>query len=142
MLAKLDLFCWIFVCSLKWPLNTLWLKKWFLSLWQPRSTQRLNSKILNFSNNHFGHLTSSKSRILWSCCCILIEIDFKPYFLCYEYGMKVAQCSNLIKSFLELITNFEILNFICKIEILKLKTSRKCRICSLDLSDLPFWPNF
>ena len=28
------------------------------ALWQPRSAPRLNSKILNLSNNHFGHLTS------------------------------------------------------------------------------------
>ena len=27
-------------------------------LWLPCSALRLNSKILNFSNNHFGHLTS------------------------------------------------------------------------------------
>ena len=29
-------------------------------IWMPCSTPRLNSKILNFSNNHFGHLTSWK----------------------------------------------------------------------------------
>ena len=29
-------------------------------LWLPCSTPRLNSKILNLSNNHFGHLTSLK----------------------------------------------------------------------------------
>ena len=27
-------------------------------IWMPCSAPRLNSKILNFSNNHFGHLTS------------------------------------------------------------------------------------
>ena len=30
-------------------------------LWLPCSALRLNSKILNFSNNHFGHLTSRVS---------------------------------------------------------------------------------
>ena len=29
-------------------------------LWLPCSTPRLNSKILNLQNNHFGHLTSEK----------------------------------------------------------------------------------
>ena len=30
----------------------------FLMIWMPCSAPRLNSKILNFSNNHFWHLTS------------------------------------------------------------------------------------
>ena len=37
---------------------SLWLMKKVSSLWQPHSALCLNSKILNFSNNHFGHLTS------------------------------------------------------------------------------------
>ena len=34
-----------------------------LVLWMPSSTPRLNSIMLNLSNNHFGHLTSNCSNL-------------------------------------------------------------------------------
>ena len=67
-----------------WSLITLWL---MVSLWQPHSTPCLISKILNFSNNHFGQLTSVKFQ--------KIPFKEKNFLLIHQFFPLVSGCPNM-----------------------------------------------
>ena len=60
----------------------------FLVLWLPCSALRLNSKILNFPNNNFGHLTS---------------MYVHTYICMYNCG-KIRQIKSLVFSFSKYVT--------------------------------------